>query len=148
MTNHADEAERLFYEGYNCCQAVLGAFCDVTGLERNTALRLASSLGGGVGRLREMCGALLGAEMVIGTVFGYDTPEKGSVKAEHYARVQKLAYRFREEAGSFLCRELLGVAGAESPVPDERTAGYYASRPCPRLVRLAARLADEMLAGK
>ena len=148
MTDHAAIAEKLFYEGYNCFQSVFGAFTDVTGLNRETALRLASSLGGGVGRLREMCGALLGAEMVLGAQLGYDGPEKGSVKAQHYARVQELAYRFKREAGSYLCRELLGVDGAQDPVPEERTDTYYAERPCPRLVRLAARLTDEMLAGK
>lgn len=148
--SRSETAERLFLSGYNCAQAVFGAFADVTGIPFDLAMRVSSSLGGGVGRLREICGAVNAAEAVLGAVLGFDTPETGSVKAEHYARVQKLAYRFREEYGSWRCAELLGLNGPEPPQPSERTAGFYASRPCLRLVRGAVEILEEMLreAGK
>ena len=140
VSARGEKAEKLFLSGYNCAQAVFGAFADVTGLPFDTAMRIASSLGGGVGRLREICGAVSAAEMVLGAVLGYDTPETGEVKAAHYARVQKLAYEFKERRGSYVCRELLGVQGAEGPAPEKRGPAFYASRPCAALVREAAEL--------
>lgn len=144
-TDHSKKAAELFLEGYNCCQAVFGAFCDVTGLPFDMAMRLSSSLGGGVGRLREVCGALLGGEMVLGILCGYGTPETGKIKAEHYARVQQLAHRFRDARGSYLCRELLGVAGEEAPNPAPRTGEFYKNRPCLKIVENAALLTEQML---
>lgn len=108
------------------------------GLDEKSAMRIASSLGGGVGRLREMCGALLGAEMVLGMMCGYDTPETGEIKAAHYARVQELAHRFQDVNGSMLCRELLHLSGESVPVPSPRTEAFYQQRPCPGIVKAAA----------
>ena len=101
---HGERAEILFRQGYNCAQAAFGAFAEEAGLDPDTALRLSSSFGGGLGRLREVCGALSGIEMALGCLYGYDTPETGETKREHYARVQDLAGRFRREFGSILCR--------------------------------------------
>lgn len=118
-SGHAAEARALFLEGYNCAQAVFCAFGDVTGLERDTSARLASSFGGGLGRLREVCGAVSGAAMVLGAAKGYAEPKDTKAKKEHYERVREFAGRFRDSEGSILCRELLSGAKQER----DRTAG-------------------------
>ncbi|MBR6229577.1 MAG: C_GCAxxG_C_C family protein [Eubacterium sp.] len=142
---HAEKAKQLFMEGYNCAQAVLMAFEDVTGLDRETAAKLASSFGGGMGRMREVCGAVSGALMVLGLVEGYEDPKDPEAKKKHYERVQDFAARFREENGSIICRELLtGVSVKPGNAPEERTDSYYKKRPCPELVALAAGIVDRM----
>ena len=149
MIDHAERAKALFLEGYNCAQAVFCAFTDVTGLDMATAARLSSSFGGGLGRLREVCGAVSAASMVLGLVKGYDVPGDRALKAQHYALVRDFAARFRETTGSINCRALLiqaGVMAETGGEPDERTPEYYEKRPCPNLVWQAARILDEMLA--
>lgn len=147
MTDHAGIARDLFLNGYNCAQAVFCAFCDVTGLDIETAARLASSFGGGLGRLREVCGTVSGAAMVLGMVKGYSTPGDLALKTAHYHTVQAFARRFREENGSIICRELLrGVDVVPGSDPEPRTPEYYKKRPCPELAACAARILDEMLA--
>lgn len=143
---HQQQAEQNFLAGYNCAQSVLLAFSGDLGLTPDVALRLASSFGGGMGRLREVCGALSAILMAAGLLYGYTAPNDDSAKAAHYALVQELAGRFRRTCGSLLCRELLGREGAESPVPEARTAAYYAQRPCVRFVGEAARILEEYLA--
>lgn len=148
MIDHAERAKALFLEGYNCAQAVFCAFTDVTGLDMATAARLSSSFGGGLGRLREVCGAVSAASMVLGLVKGYDVPGDRALKARHYALVRDFAARFREATGSINCRALLiqaGVMAETGGEPDERTPEYYEKRPCPKLVWQAARILDEML---
>ena len=148
MIDHAERAKALFLEGYNCAQAVFCAFTDVTGLDMATAARLSSSFGGGLGRLREVCGAVSAASMVLGLVKGYDVPGDRALKAQHYALVRDFAARFREATGSINCRALLiqaGVMAETGGEPDERTPEYYEKRPCPNLVWQAARILDEML---
>ena len=143
---HGALAEQLFREGYNCAQSVLIAFGDLTGIEKDTAARLASSFGGGLGRLREVCGAVSGAAMVLGLICGYADPTDSEAKKAHYALVQDFAARFKEKNGSIICRELLrGVPDAGGSIPEARTAEYYKKRPCPALVRQAAEILDEML---
>ncbi len=145
--NHEERARDLFKQGYNCSQAVLLAFSDVTGLEDKTALMLSSSFGGGMGRLREVCGAVSGMFMVAGILYGYDDPADQSGKTSHYQRIQALAEEFRKENGSIVCRELLGLGGgADSPVPEKRTDTYYKKRPCAELVAMAARIMDAYIA--
>ena len=102
--NHEEKAQALFLEGCNCAQAVFAAFCDVTGFSRQEAMRLASSFGGGVGRMREICGALSGAFLAMGWLYGYEEPGDDGEKAAHYARVQELAAAFRERHGAIQCR--------------------------------------------
>ncbi len=146
MSNHAELAKRLFLEGYNCSQAVFCAFCDVTGLEMGAAARMASSFGGGLGRLREVCGTVSGAALVLGMVRGYSDPKDYPAKKAHYALVQEFARRFREANGSIVCRELLRGTGATAGgAPEARTAEYYSKRPCPNLAYSAAEILDEML---
>ncbi|MBR2914007.1 MAG: C_GCAxxG_C_C family protein [Oscillospiraceae bacterium] len=141
--NHEEKARELFKQGYNCSQAVLLAFCDVTGLNEQTALMLSSSFGGGMGRMREVCGAVSGMFMVAGLLYGYSEPHDQAGKTAHYKRIQALAEEFRKENGSIICRELLGLpGGADSHVPEPRTDAYYKKRPCAELVALAARIMD------
>lgn len=143
--DHSQRAYDLFMQGYNCSQSVFGAFCDLTGIDFELSLRLSSSFGGGVGRLREICGAVSGILMVAGVLYGYTVPADNSVKSEHYKRVQELAHRFAEENGAYVCRELLGLSGESHYVAEKRTDEYYKKRPCPELVRNAARLLDDFI---
>lgn len=144
--NHADEAQRLFLEGYNCAQAVFCAFCDETGLSLENAARLSSSFGGGMGRLREVCGTVSGALMALGVLRGYSDPADPQAKAEHYRLVQQYARRFREINGTIICRELLkDVPVTPGGVPEARTPEFYRRRPCLRLAGEAAGLLEQML---
>ena len=144
--DHAQRAQALFLEGYNCAQATFGAFCDVTGLEFETAIRLASGLGGGMGRMREVCGAVSGMLMVLGLLYGYDdNGEKDRAKKAHYALVQELAGKFREKNGSIICREILKNPPSD-PAPTPRTAEFYKNRPCARMVYCAAEILDDYIA--
>ena len=134
-----EKAMNYFTEGYNCAQAVALAFSDLLPLEPETLSRLACSFGGGMGRLREVCGSVSGMLLVLGLLYGYAGPEKGEVKAEQYARVQAVARRFEEREGSLLCRELLGLSGKhDEPTPAARTPGFYKERPCGQLIGDAA----------
>lgn len=143
--DHGIKAAELFLGGYNCAQAVAVAFCDVTGLEEKQSARLVSSFGGGMGRLREVCGAVSGMLFVAGILYGYDTPGDDVVKKAHYTRVQYLAGQFREQVGSIVCREILKNPSSD-PNPTPRTAEFYAKRPCTRMVLLAGRILDQYIA--
>lgn len=146
MKNHSERAVDLFKNGYNCSQAVLAAFCDETGMDFDTSIKLASSFGGGMGRLRETCGAVTGMFMVAGLKYGYEKPLDNRIKTEHYIRIQSLAEQFMQENGSIICRELLGMKNKKDiPIPDERTQEYYKKRPCVELVRHAAQIMDEYI---
>ncbi len=141
--DHSQRAGDLFRQGYNCAQASFAAFSDLTGLSEAEALRLASGLGGGMGRMREVCGALSGIFLAAGYLYGYDTPVDEK-KAALYRRIQDLAGAFRSEFGSILCRELLDHPDS-TPSPTPRTAGFYASRPCQRFIEAAAALLDDSI---
>ena len=142
----SEKATENFMAGYNCSQAVSLAFADLLPIDEKTLSKLACSFGGGMGRLREVCGAVSVPFMVIGSLYGYPGPETGSAKAEHYARVQEFASLFREKYGTISCSELLGRAkGSESHVPEERTKKYYESRPCPGIIEYAADLLEEYI---
>ena len=141
-----EKAENLFLEGYNCSQAVLIAFEDLHGLDRETAAKLSSSFGGGMGRLREVCGSVSGMFLTAGLLYGYDDPKAKEEKAEHYTRIQKLAAGFSAENGSIVCRELLGLTEKkQAPTPEERTTEYYKKRPCKELVGMAAEIMDNYI---
>lgn len=138
-------AKDLFLDGYNCAQSVYIAFSDVTGMTREASAAISSSFGGGIGRLREVCGAVSGMVMVAGVLYGGDCRD-GKEKAAHYERVRDLVGRFKERNGHYICRELLslpeGTAGGD---PEKRTAEYYKKRPCAELVRMAAEILDEYI---
>ena len=118
------------------------AFEDITGLERSFAAKMASSFGGGMGRLREVCGAVSGMFLVAGLLYGYDTAGDDASKKKHYALVQHLAAKFREQAGSIVCREILKDPPSD-PNPTPRTAEFYQTRPCAAMVLWAGRILDE-----
>ena len=145
--DHAREAERLFMEGYNCAQAVFCAFRDETGMDLDAAARLSSSFGGGMGRLREVCGTVSGALLALGILRGYADPADPEAKKAHYRLVQEYARRFREENGTIICRELLrDVPVTPGDIPEARTPEFYARRPCLRLAGQAAQILDALLA--
>ena len=141
MSVYGDRAKALFERGYNCSQSVVLAFCEPLGLDMETMARLASSFGGGMGRLREVCGAVSGMLMIVGLAKGYSSPDDREGKIQQYALVQELAAAFQKDHGSIICRELLGLSvHSEAPIPEERTPEYYQSRPCGELIRHAAEL--------
>ncbi|MBO5895694.1 MAG: C_GCAxxG_C_C family protein [Clostridia bacterium] len=140
---HSERAAKLFCEGYNCSQAVLVAFAEDCGLTEETAAMLASSFGGGMGRLREVCGAVSGMFMVAGLLAGYTNDDPTEKKDAHYALIQQLANEFKAEHSTLICRDLLGSLGnSTSPVSDPRTAEYYKVRPCVRFVITASDILD------
>lgn len=145
--SYEEKARAYFLEGYTCAQSVLLAFSDKTGLDEKTALRIASSFGGGLGRLREVCGAVSGMAMVAGLLYGFDQPHPGAEKASHYARIQKMAGAFRDQYGSILCRELLSLdAGPSSPIPEARTPDYYKRRKtCVDCIGTAAAITEKLI---
>ena len=142
---HGMYAAELFLKGYNCAQAVAMAFSDVTGMDEKTTARMISSFGGGMGRMREVCGAVSGMLFVAGCLYGYDTCDDDAAKKAHYTRVQELAGQFREQVGSIVCREILKNPPSD-PNPSPRTAQYYAQRPCARMVVLASDILDAYIA--
>lgn len=138
---YGKQAKELFLNGYNCAQAVICAFAEEIGLDEYTLRRLGSSFGGGMGRLREVCGAVSGMFVVLGLLCGYEEVGDHEAKAAHYEKVQELARRFEAENGSIICRELLGLTQKHSePEPEKRTPDYYKKRPCPDKVESAARI--------
>ena len=139
----AEQAAKLFVEGYNCAQAVALAFCDLTGLDETLTAKMASSFGGGMGRMREVCGAVSGMLLVTGILYGY-AEDVGTVKKEHYTLVQELAGQFREAVGSIICRDILKNPPSD-PVPSPRNEEYYAQRPCVRMVYTAANILEEYI---
>lgn len=120
------------------------AFCDLTGLEPDFSARMASSFGGGMGRMREVCGAVSGMLLVAGILYGYDNSDAEDDKAAHYTLVQELAGKFREENGSIICRDILKNPPSD-PAPSPRTAEYYAQRPCARMVYCATKILDDYI---
>lgn len=144
---HAEKAKAYFEQGYNCAQAVTLAFAEEMGVEKEMAAQMASSFGGGLGRLREVCGCVSGMALAAGALYGYSEPEAKEEKADHYALIQKLANEFKERNGSIICRELLaGINNDTNPVPEERTESYYKKRPCAELAYVAAQILEEEMA--
>ncbi len=145
--DHVQRAVQLFTSGYNCSQSVFAAFCDVTGMDEKTALRIASPFGGGMGRMREVCGTCSAVFMVVGMLDGYDSCETDDAKKELYKRIQELGGKFKEKnGGTFICRELLqGLAVSNDHVPTPRTEEYYKVRPCVKFVKCAAEILQEYI---
>ena len=142
-TNHGKLAAELFLKGYNCSQSVVVAFSDVTGMTPRHAARISSSFGGGIGRMREVCGAVSAMVLLAGLLYADTDIPTHERKQAHYARVQELAHRFQAAHGSYLCRDLLaGVETTPGGAPEARTAQYYAKRPCAGLCESAAALFD------
>lgn len=141
-----EKAMQGFRDGYNCAQSIVLAFEDMLTIELDTALKIASPFGGGMGRLREVCGSVSGMFMVLGFVTGYNEPGNYEGKKELYEHVQELARRFEEENGSIVCRDLLGLnVKKEDAAPEKRTDEYYKKRPCVELVGCATEILEQYL---
>lgn len=157
IEERVEKAGRLFKEeGYNCCQAVVLAYCDVFGLDEKTTASLTSGFGGGMGRMREVCGTVSGMTFLSGMICPAADPSVKTSRTANYALVQEMAEEFRKINGSIVCRELLGLvpsgsgiaSGKESPEPSDRTPEYYKKRPCEELVKIAARIVGERISNK
>lgn len=137
----AERAKENFLNGYNCTQAVMLAYADLLDIPEDTLLALALPMGGGMGRLRQTCGAVSGAVLCSGILF------KGVSKAESYAIVREITALFAQKNGSFNCGELLtgaGIKADNAPMPEERTKEYYKKRPCPELIYDAAEILERV----
>lgn len=139
----------LFMQGFGCCQSVVAAFADLYGMDRNTALRIGAGFGGGIGRMRMVCGAVSGIVTLAGLQCGSTDGEDREGKAHCYKVVQDLLEKFRQKNGSIICADLLAKEGCkvetDTHVPDERNTHYYSTRPCARKVEDAARIFAEFL---
>lgn len=137
-----ERAVQLFKEGYNCSQSVVGAFADLYGFTQEQALLMSASFGGGIGRMRQTCGAACGMFVLAGLQSGTTIGSDREGKSRNYAMVQQLAESFKQINGSMICAELLGLkSNAEiTAQASERTEAYYKKRPCSEMVRTAARL--------
>lgn len=145
MQNNLDsrtrQARDLFTAGYNCAQAVFLAYADLFSIDKSLAATLAAPFGGGMGRLREVCGTVSGMSLLAGMLEPAADPADRPAKSRNYALVQECANEFREINGSIVCRELLGLSQRQDPpTPAERTPEYYRKRPCVELVGIAARI--------
>ena len=142
-----EKAVALFKEGFNCSQSVVAAFVDQYGFTHEQALRMSASFGGGIGRMRETCGAACGLFMLAGLETGAVEGADRDGKARNYAVVQELAEEFKRRNGALKCADLLGLSKKEPVVstPEARTAQYYAKRPCVKMVEEAARIWCEYL---
>ena len=147
MEERIEKAVALFKEGYNCSQSVVATFADRYGFTREQALRMSASFGGGIGRMRETCGAACGLFMLAGLETGAVDGADREGKAANYALVQQLAEEFKKRNGALKCAELLGLSKKEPVVstPEARTPQYYAKRPCVKMVEEAARIWCEYL---
>lgn len=147
VEKRVERAKELFKQGFNCSQAVFAACADIYGIEdQSLALRLAASFGGGIGRMRQTCGAACGMFLLAGLQNGSATEGDAEGKKQNYVLVQDLAGKFRDENGSLICSELLGIAPKpQEPTPAERTEAYYQKRPCVEMVASAVRIYLENL---
>ena len=152
IEERVERARNYFLEGYNCAQAVVMAFDDIMAMDVEQLARLAAPFGGGMGRMREVCGTVSGMTMVAGAIAPSSDPKNLEERKANYALVQTFAESFRRENGDIVCRRLLGlepmVERNETAMPSERTAEYYKKRPCVEYVACAARIVAEYLAAK
>ena len=154
IEERVEKAKRLFKEGeYNCCQAVVLAYNDIFGIDDETAAAMSSGFGGGMGRMREVCGSVSGMVMLAGLIRPASNPAVKEWRTANYALVQEMAGEFKAINGSIVCKELLGLvpmgssalAPKESPEPSDRTPEYYRKRPCEELVGISARIVGEKI---
>ena len=141
LEKRTEQALTYFNDGYNCSQAVFMAYSDLYNMDKELAAKISSSFGGGMGRLREVCGAVTGMFMVLGLHYPATDVKDKAAKTNNYAAVQRTAAEFKQEMGSFICADLLNIKRApENPTPSERNVKYHALRPCDRCVAMAAEI--------
>ena len=144
--SRVEYALSLFKSGYNCAQSVFAAYADLLGMDTETALKMSSAMGGGIGRMREVCGTVSAMAMLAGLKEGNADPENEEAKEHIYALVRRMSALFKEQQGTIICRELLGIEGMEeSAKPSIRTPEFYASRPCGRIIACAAEIIEDVL---
>lgn len=139
-----ERAKELFRNGYNCSQSVFCTFCEDLGIDFTQGLKLTSSFGGGMGKLREVCGAVTAMFMLTGLKYGYTSNTDDEAKTEHYRLIQELAQKFKDKYGSIICRELLNLE-SDGYTPSKRTEEYYKSRPCEDFISFASELIQNYL---
>ena len=137
-------AVKNFENGYNCAQSVFLAYCEEYGIDKETGLKMSSSFGGGMGRLREVCGAVSAMFAIAGLKYGYTTPDDDEIKQKHYELIQKLANEFKSKHKTIICRELLGEDISSSPIPSKRTEQYYQERPCAEFIKTVCELIEKL----
>jgi C_GCAxxG_C_C family probable redox protein len=145
MTDSIDTAVNTFAEGFSCSQAVLSAFCEPLGLDRETALKIAQAFGGGIAEAGNICGAVSGAYMVIGLKYGRTRADDDAAKEKTYSLVKEFQKRFTAIHDSIICRELLGYRLDD---PEERQKAFdegLFENLCPKLVKSAAEILAEIL---
>ena len=147
MGKRANRAKEMFLEGYNCCQAVVGAFADLYGFDPVTAMKFAEGFGGGLGRMRLTCGAVNAMAIVAGMKMSHGQPGDLKRRGEIYAVVRQMVEEFEADNGSIICAELLGLSLPKdnSPVPEERTPDYYKRRPCPDKIHQCGLIIEKYL---
>ena len=149
LEDRIQRAVELFMQGYGCCQSVVCAFSDLYGLDEEMAFRVAAGFGGGVGRMRMMCGTVSALVILAGLEKGQTRGEAREGTMACYQLVRQLLETFKQRNGSIICAELLQMQGVKAETntaqPDERNAEYYRIRPCARKVESAARLFAEYL---
>lgn len=139
-------AKEYFQKGYNCAQSVALAYADITELDERTIAKLTASFGGGMGRLREVCGAVSGMSFMANFISPCPVADDNAAKRANYSLVQGFAEQFRKQNGAIVCRTLLGLdRPKDEPTPSERTPEYYKKRPCADLVYDAAKIVGEYL---
>ena len=146
IESRVERAKALFKQGFNCSQSVFAACADLYNIDETTALRISASFGGGIGRMRQTCGAACGMFLLAGMQNGSAIPGDNEGKMHNYAYVQELAEQFKQDNGSLICSELLGIAPKpQDPKPEARTEAYYQKRPCVEMVASAVRIYLELL---
>lgn len=146
IEERVNQAVNNFESGYNCAQSVFLAYSDVFELDLEMAKRMSVSFGGGMGRMREVCGTVSAMAMLAGFKYPVIDPTDQEARTRNYTMVQKMGDLFKERHGNIICRHLLPAAeAATTPAPSVRTEQYYAKRPCSRYVADAARIAGQML---
>lgn len=143
--DRVQKAVDLFKSGCNCSQSVICAYCDLFGVDNETAMRVSEAFGGGMGRMRLTCGAVSGMFMVAGLKESKAVPKDLQTRTKVYGMVQMLSEEFKKKHGSIICAELLGInlPKDKGAVPTERTAEFYKKRPCLSCIEDCARLIEE-----
>lgn len=146
MEEKSKIAVQYFKDGYNCAQSVFLIYCEEFNIDRQTGLKMSSSFGGGMGRLREVCGAVSSMFAILGLKYGYSDNDNDEIKAKHYALIQEAAKKFKNKHNTIICRELLNLDNKESsPIPSKRTQEYYQNRPCENFIKTACDIIDEYI---
>ncbi|MBQ0037017.1 MAG: C_GCAxxG_C_C family protein [Firmicutes bacterium] len=144
--DRSELAVKYFVEGHNCSQAIVLAFADLLDIEASQLSKLAGGFGGGIGRLREVCGAFSGAVIVLDMLYGYDNYSNDEDKKEQYSRIQEIGLQFEKDKGSLICRDLMGLNVKHSDsAPTPRTKDFYQNRPCPNIIAYVAKLLEDYI---